>query len=90
MTKRSIKRASADVGMMFTCFNLRRLFNLIDKNVLKEFLGKLASVFCCCNTALAPKCRVIFFVPSICFPENVFYRTTYLPAGRQERRLIHS
>lgn len=44
-TKRGIKRASADVGLMFTAFNLRRLINIIDKNEFKEFLKELASLF---------------------------------------------
>lgn len=44
-TKRGIKRASADVGMMFTAFNLRRLFNIIDKNVLFSYLKKLVHFF---------------------------------------------
>jgi len=38
MTKKTIKRASADVGMIFTAFNLRRIFNLVDKNLLKDYL----------------------------------------------------
>lgn len=42
MTKKSIKRASADVGMIFTVFNLRRIFNLVDKNLLKAYLKGLA------------------------------------------------
>jgi transposase len=41
MTKKSIKHASADVGLIFTAFNLRRIFNLIDKNILKEYLKVL-------------------------------------------------
>ena len=44
-TKKGIKRASADVGLMFTAFNLRRLINIIDKNLFKQFLGELASLF---------------------------------------------
>jgi len=44
-TKRGIKRASADVGLMFTALNLRRLMNIVDKNVLTKFLGELASFF---------------------------------------------
>jgi transposase len=43
-TKRGIKRASADVGLMFTALNLRRLMNSIEKNALKEFLRELASL----------------------------------------------
>jgi hypothetical protein len=44
-TKKGIKRASADVGLMFTAFNLRRLMNIIDKNAFKKFLQQLASLF---------------------------------------------
>lgn len=42
MTKRGIKRASADVGLMFTAFNLRRMMNIIDKKLFKKFLKELA------------------------------------------------
>lgn len=45
MTKQTINRASADVGLIFVAFNLRRIFNLIDKNTLKEFLRKHALIF---------------------------------------------
>jgi len=41
-TKPSMKRASADVGLMFVAFNLRRLINIIDKNEFKKFLQGLA------------------------------------------------
>ncbi|MEZ5046584.1 MAG: transposase [Chitinophagaceae bacterium] len=41
MTKRGKQRASADVGLMFTAYNLRRLFNIIDQNVFKKFLKEL-------------------------------------------------
>lgn len=43
MTKKTIKRASADVGMMFTAFNLRRLINIIGQNEFKKFLKGLIS-----------------------------------------------
>jgi len=45
MTKKGIKRASADVGLMFTAFNLRRMMNIIDKNEFKKFLKELALIF---------------------------------------------
>ncbi len=41
-TKRGIKRASADVGLMFTAYNLRRLINIVDKNKFKAYLKALA------------------------------------------------
>jgi transposase len=42
MTKKTIKHASADVGLIFTAYNLRRIFNLIDQNLLKQYLKLLA------------------------------------------------
>ena len=41
MTKKTIKHASADVGLIFTAFNLRRIFNLIDPNLIKKYLKLL-------------------------------------------------
>lgn len=41
MTKKTIKRASADVGLMFTAFNLRRMINIIGKNAFKKYLQGL-------------------------------------------------
>lgn len=43
MTKKSIKHATADVGLIFTCFNLRRIFNILDQNILKKYLKDLLS-----------------------------------------------
>jgi hypothetical protein len=45
MTKRSIKHASSDVGMIFTAYNLRRIFNILDKNLLKAYLKGLGLYF---------------------------------------------
>ena len=45
MTKKSIKHASADVGLIFIAFNLRRVFNLIDPNLMKKHLEMLDFVF---------------------------------------------
>lgn len=38
MTKRTMKRASADVGLMFTAYNLRRLINIIGIEVFRSYL----------------------------------------------------
>ena len=43
-TKKGIRHASADVGLMFVAFNLRRLMNIIDKNSFKKFLKELVPV----------------------------------------------
>jgi hypothetical protein len=40
-----MKRASADVGFMFVAYNLRRLMNIIDKNLLTRFLKELVPLF---------------------------------------------
>jgi transposase len=45
ITKKGMKRASADVGFMFIAYNLRRLMNIIDKNLLSKFLQELAFSF---------------------------------------------
>lgn len=42
MTKKSMKHASADVGLIFTAFNLRRIINIIDHDMLKKYLRALA------------------------------------------------
>ena len=42
MTKKTIKHASADVGLIFSAYNLRRIFNIIDHNLLKKYLIILA------------------------------------------------
>lgn len=41
MTKKGKKRASADVGLIFTAFNLRRIINILDKNVFIQYLKEL-------------------------------------------------
>lgn len=53
-TKKGIKRASADVGLMFTALNLRRLMNILDKNAFKKFLEELASLFLTHTALLKP------------------------------------
>ncbi|MCO5269481.1 MAG: IS1182 family transposase [Brumimicrobium sp.] len=41
VTKKGKERASADVGLIFTAFNLRRIFNLLNQNALKKYLREL-------------------------------------------------
>ena len=45
ITKKGIKRASADAGFMFTAYNLRRIMNIVDRNLLTKFLQELAFLF---------------------------------------------
>lgn len=44
-TKKFKERANSDVGFMFTAYNLRRILNLIDKNLLKAYFRKLSLYF---------------------------------------------
>jgi hypothetical protein len=41
MTKKSMKRASADVGLVFIAYNLKRIMNLIGIKELIKMLKKL-------------------------------------------------
>ncbi len=45
MSKRGKKSASADVGLMFVAYNLRRIMNILDKNIFKKFLKELGFLF---------------------------------------------
>jgi transposase len=45
VSKRGIKRASGDVGLMFIAYNLKRLINIIGKDGLAKYLRKLALLF---------------------------------------------
>jgi hypothetical protein len=38
MTKKTIQRASADVGLVFTAYNLRRILNIIGKEGIRRFI----------------------------------------------------
>lgn len=59
MTKKTIKHASADVGLIFAAYNLRRIFNLIDQNVLKQYLIQLAYFNTAIKAFFKAFCRII-------------------------------
>ncbi len=64
ITKRGIKRASADVGFMFVAYNLRRLMNIVGKTGLTKFLQELVISFLeilASTEATIFKIRRIFF-----------------------------
>ena len=42
LTKKYMQRAGADVGLMFVAYNLRRLINILGKNVVKEYFRTFA------------------------------------------------
>ena len=45
MTKQTKNRASADVGFIFCAYNLRRIFNLVDKKALQSYWNALCLFF---------------------------------------------
>ena len=45
LTKKGMNRASSDVGFMFIAYNLRRLGNILTRDLLKEYLSILVSLF---------------------------------------------
>lgn len=51
MTKKSIKHASADVGLIFVALNFRRLLNIIGTNKLKAFFKAIIALM---NSFLSP------------------------------------
>jgi len=62
-----MKRASADVGLMFVAFNPRRLMDIIDKNEFKKFLQELAFLFLTKWTSIKVKRLAIsvLFLPNL-------------------------
>lgn len=45
LTKKGKARASSDVGLMFIAYNLRRLMNILDREMLKKYLRILVLCF---------------------------------------------
>lgn len=45
LTKQGKARASADVGLMFTAYNLRRIMNILGQEVFKKYLRMLVLFF---------------------------------------------
>ncbi|TDD96223.1 IS1182 family transposase [Flavobacterium cellulosilyticum] len=73
MTKKTIKHASADVGLIFTAYNLRRIFNLIDQNLLKQYL-KMLTLFVLAIRSFFKA----FYAYTISYPKLNIYSKKYL------------
>ena len=72
MTKKTIKRASADVGLIFCAYNLRRIFNLINQNLLKQYLKVLALFFGVLTAIFKAFCGLFYFKDEEClFPKRI-------------------
>lgn len=67
-TKRGLNRASADVGLMFTAYNLRRIINIIGIEAFRRCLLAFAAHLCSILTSFKRFWRIqnpdsIFFTP---------------------------
>lgn len=61
MTKKTMKHAAADVGLIFTAYNLRRIFNILDNKVLQAYLNVLTGLFQIIMSLFNARCGTIFF-----------------------------
>lgn len=59
MTKKTVKCAQADVGLIFTAYNLRRIINLIGTKALETYIRSVLFVFIRFKKAL--KCNISRF-----------------------------
>lgn len=80
MTKKTIKRAEADVGMIFTAYNLRRLINIIGIEALESYFQSLLFVFCVYIKLLRLK---ITQIKTSLFLQNIFINLE----GQQQKAL---
>ena len=72
MTKKTIKRASADIGLVFVAYNLRRIFNILSSEVLKKYLSVLDFYFCVFIRHLKAIWRTIFLkIEETVFSKNI-------------------
>jgi hypothetical protein len=77
MTKKSIKHASADVELIFTAYNLKRIFNLVDLNMLKMYLKRTAMFYWLNKTHLKAFYAVVNFEINV----SVFFKSRNYCSG---------
>ena len=56
VTKKYKKRAEADMGLIFTAYNLRRIMNIIGTDILKEYLK--VAICLCINILLGLRLKI--------------------------------
>jgi transposase len=79
MTKKSITRASGDVGLMMTAYNLRRMINILGFERLREYLEDCLDLF---SSKIAVLERIWAHIKTL-FWEKEFWKPGYmLPAYR--------
>jgi hypothetical protein len=71
MTKKSMARASADVGLIMTAYNLRRLINLLGLKTLMEWA--LQQLSCFLELMVPLKLKLVQIRTSILFPNKSIF-----------------
>ena len=79
MTKKSMKRASADVGLIFVVYNLRRIMNIIGQDKLKAYLQALSFLFCLNTAQFKAISRSNFFNTQKILLKYATLRSKHLP-----------
>jgi transposase len=79
MTKKTMKRASADVGLIFVVYNLRRIMNIVGHEKLAEYLKALFFVFCSFMADFKAISRSNFFNPCKILLKYATLISTLLP-----------
>jgi hypothetical protein len=79
LTKKTMKRASADVGLIFVVYNLRRIMNIVGHEKLAEYLKALFFVFCSFMADFKAISRSNFFNPCKILLKYATLISTLLP-----------
>jgi len=92
-TKKLIKRAEADVGLIFTAYNLRRLMNILGKEVFKEYMNTIIFLLISILRALwlkISRCTRLYFPNNFPYQnQNIFLKPLkihYIQAKFNESR----
>lgn len=80
ITKKTIKRASADVGLMAIAFNLCRIFNILEPKVLENHLKSLFSIFGVFMTDFKHLSRILFVLFKVTPSKVAYYKGLVEPA----------
>lgn len=80
LTKKGMERASADVGLMFTAYNLRRIINIIGKENFREYLKRvLFAIFCSCRYIWRRVLKLLRLQPEYRYNHNGTGNVIYKP-----------
>ena len=79
MTKRTMKRASADVGFIFTAYNLRRILNIIGIEAFRSYLLAFFAVLGSVLASIALFWRDLKYLLHFSFQKMAFHRMDLMP-----------